>query len=86
MRRLLPVLAAAAVLCAGLAGSTGATTPPGTDGVPQLGNVFVIIGENTELSALTKNNAPDRLGTIKPESAWLTNFGRLRTTRSPTMS
>src|SRR5439155_20715498 len=40
----------------------------------QFGNVFVIIGENTEITQLTKNNAPFLLGTIKPESAWLTHY------------
>jgi phosphatidylinositol-3-phosphatase len=62
------------VLVLGGSGPAAATTPPSTDGVPQFGNVFVIIGENTELSALTKNNASYLLGTIKPNSAWLTNY------------
>jgi hypothetical protein len=77
MRRLLGVLALTLLLlCGVMAGVTGATAPPPpkTEGVPQFGNVFVIIGENTELSALTKNNAPYLLGTIMPESAWLTNY------------
>jgi hypothetical protein len=73
MRRCLAVVVGF-VLSAAWTASAGATTPPSTDGVPQFGNVFVIIGENTELSALTKNNAPYLLGTIKPASAWLTNY------------
>jgi phosphatidylinositol-3-phosphatase len=73
MRRVLLVLALMAPF-AGWAGSASATTPPSTDNVPQFGNVFVIIGENTELSALTKNNAPYLLGTVRPQSAWLTNY------------
>jgi phosphatidylinositol-3-phosphatase len=73
MRRLFLVLIVAAALSGGLAVATQAT--PGTDAqVPQFGHVFVIIGENTDYSALTKNNAPYLLGTIKPESAWLTNY------------
>jgi acid phosphatase len=74
MRRLFLVLLAAAALSGGLAAATQATSTANTDGVPQFGNVFVIIGENTDYSALTKNNAPYLLGTIKPESAWLTNY------------
>ena len=74
MRRLFLVLMAAGALSGGLAAATQATPPAKTDGVPEFGNVFVIIGENTEYSALTKNNAPYLLGTIKPESAWLTNY------------
>jgi hypothetical protein len=74
MRRLLAVIAGVAAF-AGWAGPAAASSPTKTtDGVPQFGNVFVIIGENTEFSALTKNNAPYLLGTIQPESAWLTNY------------
>jgi phosphatidylinositol-3-phosphatase len=74
MRRLLLVLVTVLLLSVGLAGATRATPTAKTDGVPQFGNVFVIIGENTDYSALTKKNAPYLLGTIKPESAWLTNY------------
>jgi hypothetical protein len=74
MRRLFLVLMAAVALSGGLARATQATPSAKTDGVPQFGNVFVIIGENTDYSALTKNNAPYLLGTVKPESAWLTNY------------
>lgn len=73
MRRLIAVLAGAAAFC-GWAGPAAAGPPTKVDGVPQFGNVFVIIGENTELSALTKNNAAYLLGTIMPQSAWLTNY------------
>ena len=52
-----------------------AASATGIEGVPAFGHVFVIIGENTELSALTMNNAPYLLGTIKPNSAWLTVTG-----------
>jgi len=34
----------------------------------------VIIGENTTYSHLKMTNAPYLLGTIKPESAWLTQY------------
>jgi hypothetical protein len=38
------------------------------------GPVFLIIGENTQLSQLNTGNAPYMLGTLKPSSAWLTNY------------
>jgi hypothetical protein len=38
------------------------------------GNVFVIIGENTELGQINKSNAPFLLGQLKGDSAWLTNY------------
>ena len=46
----------------------------GLEGVPSFGHVFVIVGENTSLSDLNKNNAPFELGTVMPNSAWLTNY------------
>ena len=74
MRRLLLVLAISAAIGGGLAAATGATPPAKTDGVPQFGNVFVIIGENYNYSQVTMNNSPYLVGTIKPESAWLSNY------------
>jgi len=44
------------------------------EGVPAFGNVFVIIGENTDYQQVTANNSPYLVGTIKPQSAWLTNY------------
>jgi phosphatidylinositol-3-phosphatase len=38
------------------------------------GPVFLIIGENTQLSQLNLGNAPYMLGKLKPSSAWLTNY------------
>ena len=37
-------------------------------------HVYLIIGENTELTQLNKNNAPYLLSTLKPQSAWLANY------------
>jgi phosphatidylinositol-3-phosphatase len=54
-------------------GAAGAATTVG-EGVPRFGSVFVIIGENTTYSHLKMTNAPYLLGTIKPESAWLTQY------------
>jgi hypothetical protein len=68
-RRLLATLSTVAVL--GLVMTAQATA---SDSVPTFGHVFLIIGENTTYSQLNKNSAPYLLGTIQPESAWLTNY------------
>jgi phosphatidylinositol-3-phosphatase len=46
----------------------------GAEGVPALGHVFVIMGENTQLSQLNTGNAPYLLNTLMPASASLTNY------------
>jgi hypothetical protein len=46
----------------------------GTDGVPRLGHVFVIIGENTDYSHLTTTNAPYLMSTVRPHAAWLASY------------
>jgi hypothetical protein len=48
-------------------------TAPG-EGVPAFGHVFLIIGENTEVSQLTPKNSPYLLDVLKPASAWLTEY------------
>jgi hypothetical protein len=45
-----------------------------TEAVQAFGTVFVIVGENTELPQLDNTTAPYTIGTIKPESAWLTDY------------
>jgi hypothetical protein len=72
-RSLAAGLAGLVVTVALLAGSAGASAST-TEGVPAFGHVFVIIGENTELGQINKSNAPYLTGTLKPESAWLTNY------------
>jgi hypothetical protein len=57
-----------------LAAATSATPPAKVDGVPQFGNVFVIIGENYNYSQVTANNSPYLFNKIKPQAAWLTNY------------
>jgi phosphatidylinositol-3-phosphatase len=75
MRHRIRLLAVAAALAATLAGSAPATgTTSGLEGVPAFGHVFVIVGENTDLSALTAKNAPYQLKTIAPNAAWFTNY------------
>jgi hypothetical protein len=44
------------------------------EGVPSFGHVFVIMGENTELGQINKQDAPYLLNTLKPQSAWLTGY------------
>src|SRR6266568_4034458 len=44
------------------------------EGVPALGPVFLIIGENTTYSHLTTTNAPYLMNTIRPRAAWLSNY------------
>jgi hypothetical protein len=68
MRKL--IVAAIATMCAMVVPAPAQAT----EGVPTFSHVFVIVGENTSLSQLTAKNAPYQLGTIKPESAWLTNY------------
>jgi hypothetical protein len=75
MRHRWTMLALTAVLAAVVAGAAparGATA--GLEGVPAFGHVFVIVGENTDLSALTPNNAPYQLSTVAPSAAWFTNY------------
>lgn len=69
MMRLTAALLATAAL--GLAFSVPASA---SEGVPSFGHVFVIVGENTTYSQVTKNTMPYMLGTLKPQSAWLTNY------------
>ena len=73
MRRLL-VLAAVFIVAAVTAGAIASAPGAKREGVPSFGHVFVIIGENTELSQVTANNAPYLMGTFKPKSAWLTGY------------
>jgi len=56
------------------ASSIGAGSTSTVEGVPHFGNVFLIIGENTTYSHLTPTNAPYLMGTIRPQSAWLTQY------------
>jgi hypothetical protein len=69
-------LASAGILTiACLVFSSPATAPAARarDGVPALGSVFLIVGENTSLSELTPSRAPYLTGTLKPQAAWLTH-------------
>lgn len=76
MRRRLIPLAALALLPMFLlsGGQLAAHATTRLEDVPAFGHVFVIIGENTDLSQLNKNSAPYQTGYIRHHSAWLTNF------------
>src|SRR6266540_4283352 len=67
------LVALPALLLLGLAVTPARASDP-LESVPAFGNVFVIMGENTELGQLNMTNAPYLLGTLKPEAAWLTNY------------
>ena len=44
------------------------------EGVPRLGHVFLIIGENTTYEHLDATNAPFLMGTLRPQAAWFTEY------------
>jgi hypothetical protein len=76
-----PVLAAIATLAIALGciaasagGHVGASPMVSLEGVPAFGHVFLIIGENKELTRIDSTSAPYTIGTLKPASAWLTNY------------
>lgn len=68
------LLAASLAFSAAPAAAGGGGGGGGAEGVPGLNHVFLIIGENTQLSQLNKNNSPYFLGTLAPQSAVLTNY------------
>jgi phosphatidylinositol-3-phosphatase len=75
VRRAAALAASAGLLAASLAFTAGpAAAGGGAEGVPALRHVFLIIGENTQLSQLNKTNAPYLLNTLAPASAWFTNY------------
>jgi hypothetical protein len=51
-----------------------ALSPATQEGVPRLGHVFMIIGENTTYEHLDSTNVPYLMGTIRPKAAWLTEY------------
>jgi hypothetical protein len=50
------------------------STPARASQVPSFSHVFVIVGENAELAKVNRNTMPYFTGTVRPESAWLTNY------------
>ena len=51
-----------------------ATSARAAEGVPALGPVFLILGENTEISQLNATDTPYLFNTLKPRSAWFTRY------------
>ena len=74
---LLTVLLATAAFLAATApaGARLADAPAGgLEGVPSFGHVFLIVGENTTYTHLDSTRAPYMMGTLRPHSAWFTNY------------
>ena len=64
------LLFAAAVAVVGFTALAQASAAGGgAEGVPRLGHVFVIMGENTDYQHLTTTNAPYLMTTIRRSSA-----------------
>ena len=57
-----------------LSSGLAAAAPTAQEGVPAFGHVFVLMGENKEITHIDANSAPYIIGTVKPQSAWLTNY------------
>jgi hypothetical protein len=74
IRRTLPAAASLAAVALVLAASGSAGATAGREGVPALGHVFLIIGENTDYAHVTATNSPYTMLTLKPRSAWLSNY------------
>jgi hypothetical protein len=74
-RRLVRSLLAGGVLVA-LALPTSAVVTPAvaTTSVPAFSRVFVIVGENTEITQVNGNSMPFFTKTFRPDAAWLTNY------------
>jgi hypothetical protein len=51
-----------------------ATAAKANEGVPEFGHVFLLIGENTDYSHLNSTNAPYLMSSVRPNSAWLSNY------------
>jgi hypothetical protein len=82
-RRLALTVAVAAMLFAGWAGASigGANTARASaslaarvERVPRFGHVFLIIGENTSASQITRKTASYLTDSIEPRAAWLTRY------------
>ena len=51
-------------------------------GIPRLGHVFLVVGENTSFSQVTAARAPYLTRTLRPKSAWLTSYHTFRSSSS----
>jgi len=72
LRLILPGLAACLLAASPvLASQASAAT------VPSFGHVFVIVGENKSLFQINSSNAPYIINTLKPKSAWFTDYNNV---------
>jgi hypothetical protein len=69
-RRLAAALASLAVVGTAVI----AAMPARASDVPSFSHVFVIVGENTELTQVNRNTMPYLTQTLRPGSAWFTNY------------
>jgi len=70
----LAILLLAIAVATPLASVRAAPGGRGNEGVPALGHVFVIVGENTSRSQITPARAPYLSSALKPRAAWLTRY------------
>src|SRR3954470_194657 len=71
----MPVVVVA--LCAGLIlGAIAARPAPAAslDGVPAFGHTFLVVGENTSASEVTRRHAPYITRGLRPQAAWLSRY------------
>jgi phosphatidylinositol-3-phosphatase len=65
----------ATLVCAAVVVSAAVSAPARRlDGVPRLRHVFLIVGENQGLNALTRSRSPYLIARLKPQSAFLTSY------------
>jgi hypothetical protein len=89
---LITLLAAvgAVAACGGATSSTANTTPAAPHAAKPVAThtatnkprTFVIIGENTSASQITRIHAPYLVGSLKPHAAWLTTYHSFTTSSS----
>jgi phosphatidylinositol-3-phosphatase len=72
LRRLILVATTTALML--ITGSAGTSAASSTTPALASSHVYLIIGENTEYVQVSKIDAPYLLGTLKPRSAWLSNY------------
>jgi phosphatidylinositol-3-phosphatase len=72
LRRLFLIVMLSALVV--MAGSAGTSAASGTTPSLASSHVYLIIGENAELVQVNKTDAPYLMGTLKRQSAWLTNY------------
>jgi hypothetical protein len=74
MARRLTQLGCSLLISGAVAAVTGLAGAAAAVAVPSFGHVFVIVGENKSLSQISSSDAPYIMNTLKPESAWFTDY------------